>query len=125
FLPRAGDDGGVGALLHGAALMFVAYTGCGRVATLGEEVRDPRRVIPRAIIATMLVVTLLYLGVATAGGGVLGAGACGEAAERTAAPLEAAAAALDVPLLAQLLAVAAVAAMAGVLLNLVLGLSRD
>ena len=122
FLPR--DAGGGGALLHGAALMFVAYTGYGRIATLGEEVREPRRVIPRAIIATMAVVTLLYLGVATAGVGVLGAGAFGEAAERTAAPLEAVAAALGVPLLPQVLAVAAVAAMAGVLLNLVLGLSR-
>jgi basic amino acid/polyamine antiporter, APA family len=122
FLPRGA--GGVGALLHGAALMFVAYTGYGRIATLGEEVREPRRVIPRAIIATMGVVTLLYLGVATAGVGVLGATRFGEAAERTAAPLESVASALDVPLLPQVVAVAAVAAMAGVLLNLVLGLSR-
>ncbi len=124
FLPRAGNGEGVAALLHGAALMFVAYTGYGRVATLGEEVRDPRRVIPRAIVATMGVVTLLYLGVAVAGVGMLGADTFGEAAERTAAPLEEVAAALEVPLLAQTLAVAAVAAMAGVLLNLVLGLSR-
>ena len=122
FLPT--DGGGIGALLHGAALMFVAYTGYGRIATLGEEVREPRRVIPRAIIATMAVVTLLYLAIATAGVGVLGAAGFGEAAERTAAPLEAVATALEVPLLPQLLAVAAVAAMAGVLLNLVLGLSR-
>src|SRR5690606_32285420 len=120
----AGAAGGVGALLHGAALMFVAYTGYGRIATLGEEVREPRRVIPRAIVATVAVVTLLYLGVATAGVGVLGAEAFGAAAERTAAPLEAVAAALGVPLLPEVLAVAAVAAMAGVLLNLVLGLSR-
>lgn len=122
FLARG--DGGLRDLLHGAALMFVAYTGYGRIATLGEEVHEPRRVIPRAIIATMLVVTVLYLGVAVAGVGVLGADGFGEAAERTAAPLEAVAAALDVPLLPQLLAVSAVAAMAGVLLNLVLGLSR-
>lgn len=122
--PGDGGGGGVGALLHGTALMFVAYTGYGRIATLGEEVRDPRRVIPRAIVVTMGVVTLLYLGVATAGVGVLGADAFGEAAERTAAPLEAVAAALGVPLLPELIAIAAVAAMAGVLLNLVLGLSR-
>lgn len=104
--------------------MFVAFTGYGRIATLGEEVRDPRRVIPRAIVATMAVVSLLYLGVAAAGVGVLGADAFGEAAERTAAPLEAVAAALEVPALPEVLSVAAVAAMAGVLLNLVLGLSR-
>ncbi len=119
-----GDAGGLRALLHGSALMFVAFTGYGRIATLGEEVRDPRRVIPRAIVSTMGIVSLLYLGVAAAGVGVLGADAFGEAAQRTAAPLEAVASALEVPALPEILAVAAVAAMAGVLLNLVLGLSR-
>jgi APA family basic amino acid/polyamine antiporter len=118
------SEGGVAALLHGSALMFVAFTGYGRVATLGEEVRDPVRVIPRAVIATVAVVTLLYLAVAASGVGVLGAAAFGEAAERTAAPLDAVAQALGRPGLALVLAVAAVAAMAGVLLNLVLGLSR-
>lgn len=118
FLPR-GD-----ALLHGAALMFVAFTGYGRIATLGEEVRNPERVIPRAVILTMAVVTALYLGVGLAGVGVLGAAAFGDVAERTAAPLEAVAAALGSPALAALVSVAAVTAMAGVLLNLVLGLSR-
>ncbi|MDN7135926.1 APC family permease [Pseudidiomarina terrestris] len=47
-------------LLAAAALLFVAYTGYGRIATMGEEVQQPRRTIPRAIIATMIVVTLLY-----------------------------------------------------------------
>jgi basic amino acid/polyamine antiporter, APA family len=119
-----GDGAGVAALLHGSALMFVAFTGYGRIATLGEEVRDPRRVIPRAIVITMAVVSLLYLGVAVAGVGVLGAPAFGAAAEGTAAPLDAVAGALGLPWLRAVLAVSAVAAMAGVLLNLVLGLSR-
>lgn len=124
FLPETGDGGGFRALLHGSALMFVAFTGYGRIATLGEEVREPRRTIPRAIVATMVAVSLLYLGVAAAGVGVLGAEGFGRAAETTAAPLEVVALALDVPLLPGFLGVAAVAAMAGVLLNLVLGLSR-
>lgn len=119
-----GDGAGVAALLHGSALMFVAFTGYGRIATLGEEVRDPRRVIPRAIVITMVVVSLLYLGVAVAGVGVLGAPAFGAAAAETAAPLDAVAGALGLPWLRTVLAVSAVAAMAGVLLNLVLGLSR-
>lgn len=123
FLP-AGEAGGVRAMLHGAALMFVAFTGYGRIATLGEEVRDPRRVIPRAILVTVGVVTLLYLAIAASGVGVVGAEAFGAAAERTAAPLEAVARALRRPWLAWVLGVSAVAAMAGVLLNLVLGLSR-
>ncbi len=125
FSPLLPTDGaGVSNLLYGSALMFVAYTGYGRVATLGEEVREPRRTIPRAIIATMAVVTLLYLTVAVAGVGVLGAEAFGGAAERTAAPLEAVAVALGQPWLAVVVALAATAAMAGVLLNLLLGLSR-
>jgi basic amino acid/polyamine antiporter, APA family len=124
FLPTGSDGGGIQGLLHGSALMFVAFTGYGRIATLGEEVRDPRRVIPRAILSTVTIATLLYLGVAVAGVGVLGADAFGAAAERTAAPLEAVAAALELPWLAWVLGVSAVAAMAGVLLNLVLGLSR-
>lgn len=126
FIPLlpATEDGGIAALLHGSALMFVAFTGYGRVATLGEEVRDPPRVIPRAVVATVTVVTLLYLGIAASGVGVLGAEAFGAAAERTAAPLDAVALALGMPWLAGFLGVAAVAAMAGVLLNLVLGLSR-
>jgi APA family basic amino acid/polyamine antiporter len=73
---------------------------------------------------TTAAVSLLYLGVAAAGVGVLGAEAFGEAAKRTAAPLETVARALDIPFLAELVGIAAVAAMAGVLLNLVLGLSR-
>lgn len=124
FLPEARDTTGVRALLHGTALMFVAFTGYGRIATLGEEVRDPRHVIPRAIIVTVSVVTLLYLLVAASGVGVLGADAFGAAAQETAAPLEAVAAALQIRWLGWTLGVAAVAAMAGVLLNLVLGLSR-
>jgi basic amino acid/polyamine antiporter, APA family len=120
--PGSGD-GWVG-LLHGAALMFVAYTGYGRIATLGEEVTDPERTIPRAIITTMLVVAALYMAVAFAGIGTLGADGFGRAAEETAAPLEAVAHTTPVPLLAQLVAIAAVAAMIGVLLNLLLGLSR-
>lgn len=126
FLPDTadGDGGGLPALLHASALMFVAFTGYGRIATLGEEVREPRRVIPRAVIITVAIVALLYLGVAAAGVGVLGAEGFGAAAEQTAAPLQAAAEVVGHPWLVWTVSVAAVAAMAGVLLNLLLGLSR-
>jgi APA family basic amino acid/polyamine antiporter len=120
----AGTGAGLVALLHGSALMFVAFTGYGRVATLGEEVRNPRRVIPRAIVATVGVVALLYLAVAATGVGVLGASAFGRTAQENAAPLEAVARSLGYDWLEWVVAAAAVAAMAGVLLNLVLGLSR-
>ncbi|RUO63296.1 amino acid/polyamine/organocation transporter, APC superfamily [Pseudidiomarina planktonica] len=48
-------------ILAAAALIFVAYTGYGRIATMGEEITSPKRNIPLAIIATVLVTTALYL----------------------------------------------------------------
>ena len=60
-------------LLRATALMFVAFTGYGRIATLGEEVTEPRRTIPRAVIVTLLVSMALYLAVAFVGLGAAGA----------------------------------------------------
>ena len=112
------------ALLRATALMFVAYTGYGRIATLGEEVREPHRTIPRAVIATLIVSMLLYLSVAFVGIGTVGAEAYGDATRRDAAPLEIIAASFGVPGAGSILAVGAMTAMLGVLLNLLLGLSR-
>ncbi|MDP3400020.1 MAG: APC family permease, partial [Brevundimonas sp.] len=50
-------------LASATALMFVAYTGYGRVATLAEEVRNPARVIPLAILLTLAISAALYIGV--------------------------------------------------------------
>jgi len=112
------------ALLQAAALMFVAFTGYGRLATLGEEVRDPSRVIPRAIGITMVVVTALYLAVAWVSLRTLGGAELGRVTAAGAAPLEAVARALGSPALVAVIAIGAVTAMLGVLLNLLLGLSR-
>jgi basic amino acid/polyamine antiporter, APA family len=122
FLDTTSD--GIRGLLHATALMFVAYTGYGRIATMGEEVREPRRTIPRAIIATLLVTMAIYISVATVGVGAVGAGALADAAQTQAAPLEAAARQFGSPLTARVVAVGAITAMLGVLLNLILGLSR-
>jgi basic amino acid/polyamine antiporter, APA family len=123
-----GSDGGSGwglaPFLHATALLFVAYTGYGRIATLGEEVKAPRQTIPRAIWVTLAVVACLYLGVAAVALGVLGAEGFARATAETAAPLQVVAQAMDRPLLPLLLGVAALTAMTGVLLNLLLGLSR-
>lgn len=126
FRPLLGgaDSGGWPGLFEATALMFVAYTGYGRVATLGEEVGRPERTIPLAIGATLAVTLALYVGVAVAAVGAAGAPALAAAAEATAAPLEQVARVLGHPLAARLVAVGAVTAMVGVLLNLVLGLSR-
>ena len=112
------------ALLHATALMFVAYTGYGRIATLGEEVSDPQRTIPRAIIVTLIVSAALYVAVGFVAVGVAGAPQFAELTAATAAPLEAIAQGYGIPGGGLLLAVGAMTAMLGVLLNLILGLSR-
>ncbi len=112
------------ALLQATALMFVAYTGYGRIATLGEEVREPARTIPRAIIATLVLSMVLYLGVSSAAVAAVGAESFAEATRAAGAPLEVVAQTFGLPWVAPLVAAGAVTAMAGVLLNLLLGLSR-
>jgi APA family basic amino acid/polyamine antiporter len=114
----------VARVLRASALMFVAYTGYGRIATLGEEVRKPRQTIPKAMIVTMVVIMLLYMAVAVVGIGAVGAESLSAATGEAAAPLVVAARNFGVPGSSQVLAVGAITAMLGVLLNLILGLSR-
>lgn len=108
----AGEAG----LLEASALMFVAFAGYGRIATLGEEVNEPRRTIPRAIITTLVVTAVLYLSVALA---------YVSATEiPNGASLEEVARSFGWPGLHWGVAAGAMLAMLGVLLNLLLGLSR-
>lgn len=114
----------VTSFLAATALVFVAFTGYGRIATLGEEVRDPAVTIPRAVITTLVVSAVLYAGVAAVStlgpDGVFFAGTV----DGDAAPLEVMARGWDAPTTAAIVSVAAITAMVGVLLNLILGLSR-
>lgn len=112
------------ALLQATALMFVAYTGYGRIATLGEEVREPARTIPRAIITTLALTMILYVAVSATAVAVVGADAFAASTRDAAAPLEVVARSFQHAWVANIVAVGAVTAMAGVLLNLLLGLSR-
>ena len=109
------DTKNLSSLLPASALMFVAFTGYGRVATLGEEVAEPRRTIPRAIIATLVITTLLYIGVAWIA--LANAGHDFDS-------LTVIAEKFSGPTLGKVLTVGAAIAMISVLLNLVLGLSR-
>jgi len=102
-------------LLPATALMFVAFTGYGRIATMGEEMTEPHRTIPRAIIATLVATTLLYIGVAW----IALANAGNDFASLTAIAEK-----FSGPTLGKVLTVGAAIAMISVLLNLVLGLSR-
>ena len=110
-------------LLQATALLFVAYTGYGRIATLGEEVRDPARVIPRAVILALVLAMLLYLCVSFTAIGLVGSSLFANMTHQG-APLEGIARSLGQPWLARIIAIGAISAMLGVLLNLLLGLSR-
>jgi basic amino acid/polyamine antiporter, APA family len=111
-------------LLYATALMFVAYTGYGRIATLGEEVRTPHLTIPRAIVATLVLSATLYVAVSVVAVSALGSRRLSEATTSEAAPLEVAARELIWPHVHWIVAIGAMTAMLGVLLNLILGLSR-
>ena len=59
FGPADGDDAAFSApgVLQGAGILFFAFAGYARVATLSEEVRDPRHTVPRAMLLSFLVVS--------------------------------------------------------------------
>jgi len=52
--------GGAYGVLQAAGLLFFAFAGYARIATLGEEVRDPRRTIGKAILGALAIVVVLY-----------------------------------------------------------------
>ena len=122
--PGTGARGALPGLLEASALMFVAYTGYGRIATLGEEVKQPRRTIPRAIGLTIAVTVALYVAVSFVGVASAGAAGFGVAGTEEAAPLAVVARGFGIESAPTILSIGAVTAMLGVLLNLVLGLSR-
>ncbi|MGW2932388.1 APC family permease [Streptomyces sp. NPDC001156] len=115
-----GRSGGAGGLLQAAGLLFFAFAGYARIATLGEEVRDPARTIPRAIPLALGITLVVYAAVAVSVLSVLGADRLGHAA----APLADAVRAAGVPALAPVVRVGAAVAALGSLLALILGVSR-
>ena len=72
FFPFFPSSGALG-VLRATSLLFFAYTGYSRIATLVEEVHNPRKTIPRATVAALGTATTLYVLVATTAIGVLGA----------------------------------------------------
>jgi basic amino acid/polyamine antiporter, APA family len=106
--------------MQAAAILFFAYTGYARIATLGEEVRAPEKTIPRAVLITISGAIALYLAVALIALGSIGA----PALAGSAAPLQVAAGAFRFPAVATVVAVGGVTAMLGVILSQILGLSR-
>ncbi|MFJ4522621.1 APC family permease [Streptomyces sp. NPDC088810] len=115
-----GLSAGAGGVLQAAGLLFFAFAGYARIATLGEEVRDPARTIPRAVPLALGIVLVVYACVAVAVLAVLGADRLGHAA----APLADAVRAAGTPGLAPVVRAGAAVAALGSLLALILGVSR-
>lgn len=115
-----GSDASFGGVLQAAGLLFFAFAGYARIATLGEEVRDPARTIPRAIPLALGITLVVYALAAMAVVTVLGAGGLADAT----APLSDAAEAAGAGWLAPVVRAGAAVAALGSLLALVLGVSR-
>jgi APA family basic amino acid/polyamine antiporter len=107
-------------VLQAAGLLFFAFAGYARVATLGEEVADPARTIPRAVPLALGIVLAVYAVVAAAA--LLAVGPAALAA--SAAPLADAVAAGRLAALEPVVRLGAAVASLGVLLSLQAGLSR-
>ncbi|WP_405763920.1 APC family permease [Actinacidiphila glaucinigra] len=115
-----GADASAGGVLQAAGLLFFAFAGYARIATLGEEVRDPARTIPRAIPLALGITLVVYAVVAVAVLTVLGPNALAQAA----APLSDAVRTAGVGWLAPVVRMGAAVAALGSLLALILGVSR-
>lgn len=120
-LDRLTDPGGSArGVLTAAGLLFFAFAGYARIATLGEEVRDPQRTIPRAVPLALGAVLAIYLVLAVVTLGVLGA----DRLAGSAAPLVDVVTAAGLPGLAWVVRAGATIAVVGVLLSLVAGVGR-
>lgn len=113
------DYGGIGGVLQGAGLLFFAFAGYARIATLGEEVRNPERTIPLAIPIALVITLFVYGAVTSAVGLQLGADLT-----TSSAPLADAVDSAGHPWLEPVVRVGAAVAALGSLLALILGVSR-
>jgi APA family basic amino acid/polyamine antiporter len=107
-------------VLQSAGFMFFAFAGYARVATLGEEVIEPERTIPRAIPLALGITLFVYTVVAASA--LAGAGASEVAASK--APLATAVEAGRLDWLSPAVRGGAAVASLGVLLSLIVGVSR-
>ena len=110
--------GGVGGIPEAAGLLFFAFAGYARIATLGEEVVDPARTIPRAIPLALGITLAVYVTVAVSALVAVGP----DALAASEAPLAAAVA--GQPWLVGVVRVGGAVATLGVLLSLLAGVSR-
>ncbi|AKC38977.1 exopolyphosphatase [Mycolicibacterium phlei] len=113
-------DVSITGVLQAAGLLFFAFAGYARIATLGEEVRDPARTIPRAIPIALAIALVVYAVVAVATLTTLGP----ERMAESAAPLLDTVTAAGVRWMEPVVRIGAIVAATGSLLALILGVSR-
>jgi APA family basic amino acid/polyamine antiporter len=113
-------SGGAAGVLQAAGLLFFAFAGYARIATLGEEVADPARTIPRAIPLALGITLAVYAAVAVSLLAVLGP----KRLASSSAPLTDAVKACGASALVPVVTAAAAVAALGSLLSLILGVSR-
>jgi APA family basic amino acid/polyamine antiporter len=114
------DAGPVYGTLQAAGLLFFAFAGYARIATMGEEVRDPKTTIPKAIPLALGITVVLYAVIGLAA--LLAAGPDRLAA--SAAPLVTALEAAGVGEMAPVVRIGATVASLGALLALIAGIGR-
>ena len=107
-------------VLQAAGLLFFAFAGYARIATLAEEVREPARAIPRAIVTALAAVLLLYLAVAVSALAVAGP----DPLAASSAPLRTAVELAGADWAKPVVTVGAVVASLGALLALLAGVAR-
>lgn len=125
--PQLSNVLGDGLLAHGwygilqsAGLLFFAFAGYARIATMGEEVRDPRRTIPRAIGIALGITIVLYAVIAVTLLAALGPAGVAESTT----PLATAVSSGTLAWAAPVVRVGAAVASLGALLALIAGLGR-
>ncbi len=119
-MPGVWPVGSVYGVLQSAGLLFFAFAGYARIATMGEEVRDPARTIPRAITVALAIAVVVYSVVGVTA--LLAAGP--ERLARAATPLTEAVRAVGATALIPVLAAGGAVASLGALLALIAGLGR-
>ncbi len=107
-------------VLQSAGFLFFAFAGYARIATMGEEVRDPARTIPRAITTALTAVLVVYALVAVSALHAIGPAGLAAAS----APLDAVAATSDAAWPGVVIRIGAAAAALGALLAMIAGIGR-
>ena len=119
LLGGVGENGWYG-VLQSAGLLFFAFAGYARIATMGEEVRSPQRTIPRAIVISLGLTLVVYVAIAVAALSTLGP----ERLAGSSAPLAEVASIGGWEWTGPIVRVGAAAAALGALLALIAGVGR-